>query len=174
MSTPAVVDPTNEAAAWEAALRRLARQALPRAVLGQRLRQAGYAAQTVDRVLSRARQRGYLNDQAYAEALVRRRSRTRGVGLIGQELRAKGIDDAEVKRALEQLDSDAEEGRALLVARASLRQRPAGTVEELRRRVGAALGRRGFRTGTIVRTLARLRAEDLGSEATALESREDD
>jgi len=161
-------DPTNVSAAWEAALRRLARQPLPRAVLGQRLRQAGYAAETINQVLIRAQGLGYLNDQAYADAVVRRRSRTRGVALIARELRAKGIDEGEVARALEQLDPDSEDHRALLVAQASIRQRPPATNEELRRRVGAALARRGFRTGTIVRTIARLRAGGLAGDAEGM------
>lgn len=161
-------DPTDVDAAWEAALRRLARQPLPRTVLGQRLRQAGYAAETIAQVLLRAQGLGYLDDQAYADAVVRRRSRTRGAALIAHELRAKGIDDAEAARALEQLDPDTEDRRALLVAQASIRQRPPATNEELRRRIGAALGRRGFRTGTIVRTIARLRAGGLAGDAEVM------
>lgn len=161
------VDPTDEAAAWEAALRRLARQPLPRAVLGQRLRQLGYTAAVVATTLDQAQRLGYLDDQTYADSLVRRRSRTRGLALIAQELRAKGIDEAEAARALEQLDPNAEDGRALAVARTSLRRRPPATDEELRRRVGAVLSRRGFRTATIVRTIARVRAERLGAEVTA-------
>src|SRR5713226_2424992 len=89
------VDPTNEGAAWEAALARLGRQTLSRAVLGQRLRQLGYASETVEGVLNRAARLGYLDDRAYAEALARRRSRTRGQSLIARELRSKGIPEAD-------------------------------------------------------------------------------
>jgi len=153
------VDPTDVEAAWEAALRRLAHQPLPRAVLGQRLRQLGYAPETVTLVLARADEYGYLDDQSYAEAVVRRRTRTRGVSLIARELRSKGIDDIHVTHALEQVDPAAEEAQALALARSALRQRPPATARELQRRVGAVLGRRGFRTGTIVRTIALLRAE---------------
>lgn len=153
------VDPTDEGAAWKAALGRLARQPLPRAVLGQRLRQLGYAARVVASTLDRAQQAGYLDDRAYADSLVRRRSRTRGTALIARELRSKGIDEAEVARAMEQLDPGTEEARALAMAQSSLRGRPPTSGEELRRRVGAVLGRRGFRTSTIVRVATRLRAE---------------
>ncbi len=151
------VDPTDAGAAWEAALERLSRQPLPRAVLGQRLRQLGYAASVVATTLVRAQQARYLDDRAYAESLVRRRSRTRGTTLIARELRSKGIEDADVSRAMEQLDPDAEEARALAMAQSSLRRRPPTSGEELRRRVGAVLGRRGFRSTTIVRVITRLR-----------------
>ncbi len=153
------VDPTNEGAAWEAALARLGRQTLSRAVLGQRLRQLGYASETVEGVLNRAARLGYLDDRAYAEALARRRSRTRGQSLIARELRSKGIPEADLIRAMAQLDPDDEDERALALAQASLRQRPPATGDDLRRRVGAVLGRRGFRTSTIVRVATRLRSE---------------
>jgi len=153
------VDPTDEGAAWMAALARLGRQPLPRALLGQRLQQLGYAAETVEAVLNRAARLGYLDDQAYAEALARRRSRTRGQSLIARELRSKGIPEADLSRAMAQLDPGDEEERALALAQSSLRQRPPATSDDLRRRVGAVLGRRGFRTSTIVRVATRLRAE---------------
>jgi len=159
------VDPTDAEAAWEAALHRLARQPLPRAVLQQRLRQLGYTPETVAQVLARADEHGYLDDRAYAEAVVRRRARTRGAALIAQELRSKGFDDVQVAQALKQVDPAGEEARALALARSALRQRPPATARELRRRVGAVLGRRGFRTGTIVRTIALLRAEAAPSGA---------
>ena len=150
------VDPTDAGAAWEAALERLSRQPLPRAVLGQRLSQLGYAASVVAATLERAQRAGYLDDRAYAESLVRRRSHTRGSALIARELRSKGIEDAEASRAMEQLDPDAEEARALAMAESSLRGRPPTSGQELRRRVGAVLGRRGFRPTTIVRVITRL------------------
>jgi regulatory protein len=153
------VDPTDAGAAWTAALARLGRQPLPRALLGQRLQQLGDAAETVEGVLDRAAKLGYLDDQAYAEALARRRSRTRGQSLIARELRSKGIPAAELAHAMAQLDPNDEEAQALALAQSSLRQRPPATVDDLRRRVGAVLGRRGYRTSTIVRVATRLRSE---------------
>ncbi len=153
------VDPTDQGAAWEAAVARLGRQPLPRALLGQRLQQLGYAPATVEGVLNRAARLGYLDDQAYAVALARRRSRTRGQSLIARELRSKGIPEADLANAMAQLDPGDEEERALALAQSSLRQRPPATSDDLRRRVGAVLGRRGFRTSTIVKVATRLRAE---------------
>ena len=161
------IDPLDEPAAWKAALLRLGHQPLSRAVLAHRLQDLGYAAPTVEAVLTRAAEAGYLDDQAYAESLVRRRSRTRGRSLIAQELRSKGIAAAEVESALGQLELADEEARALALAQSSLRRRPPATAEELRRRVGTALERRGFATATIVRTIARLRS---GTESTTLEA----
>jgi regulatory protein len=142
---------------------------MPRAVLEQRLGRLGYDAAVVATTLDRAQRLGYLDDQAYADSLVRRRGATRGSSLIARELRSKGIGEADVAHALEQVDPDAEEARALALARISLRQRPPQSGEELRRRVGAVLGRRGFRSGTIVRILQRLREESRVAAMTAEE-----
>src|SRR5207245_9177943 len=143
--------PTAARAAWEAALARLGRQPPPRALLGQRLQQLGYAPETVEGVLSRAARLGYLDDQAYAEALARRRSRTRGQSLIARELRSKGIPEADLNRAMAQLDPADEEERALALAQSSLRQRPPATSDDLRRPAGAVPGRRGLRTPPLLR-----------------------
>jgi regulatory protein len=161
------VDPTDAAAAWSAALRRLSRQPLPRAVLEQRLTRLGYDAAVLAATLDRAQRLGYLDDQAYADSLVRRRGATRGSSLIARELRSKGIGEADVAHALEQVDPAAEEARALALARTSLQRRPPQSSEELRRRVGAVLGRRGYRSGTIVRVLQRLGIESRLAEMAA-------
>jgi regulatory protein len=163
------VDPTDAAAAWSAALRRLSRQPMPRAVLEQRLGRLGYTAAVLASTLDRAQRLGYLDDQAYADSLVRRRGANRGSSLIARELRSKGIGEADVAHALEQVDPDAEEARALALARTSLRQRPPQSSEELRRRVGAVLGRRGYRSGTIIRVLQRLRTDARMAEMAAEE-----
>jgi regulatory protein len=132
---------------------------MPRAVLEQRLGRLGYDEAVLSATLDRAQRLGYLDDQAYAASLVRRRGASRGASLIARELRSKGIGEADVAHALEQVDPDVEEARALALARTSLRRRPPQSGEELRRRVGAVLGRRGFRSGTIVRILQQLREE---------------
>jgi regulatory protein len=166
-SVRSAADPTDEAAAWVAALRRLARQPLPRVVLGERLRQLGYTPSVVTTTLDRAQQLGYLDDRAYAHSLVRRRSQTRGVSLIARELRSKGVGEDDVSSAMEQVDPDAEEERALALARSALNRRRPATADELRRRVGAVLSRRGFRTSTIIRVIGRLREDDRLAQVSA-------
>ena len=139
-----VADPHDGAAAFQAAIASLERQPQTRAGLGLRLRRTGYAEETIGEALDRVERLGYLNDVAYAEALVRRRSRTRGPGLIRQELRAKGVSASTMDRVMQEIGVDAERQAALTLARDVLRRNPSADPREIRRRVGGALSRRGF------------------------------
>ncbi len=108
--------------------------------------------------LDRAERLGYLNDQAYAEALVRRRSRSRGRVLIAQELRAKGVPTSAAAMVLDEI-GEGEPDTAFRLAREMLRRKPASDAEDLRRRVGSMLSRRGFGTALVRRVCGELSRE---------------
>ena len=153
------VEPEDADAAFEAAVRRLARQPQSRLMLTRKLERDGYAAQAIESALDRAQERGYLNDAEFARALVRRRQAGRGGALIAQELRAKGLGPAEVSAAIGLVDREAEAGRALeLARRVVLSRRPSGP-RELREVVGPTLTRRGFATSLILQIIRELSAE---------------
>src|SRR2546430_5315050 len=78
-TTPTAREPESAQAAYTEAVKRLARQPQSRDALRQRLLRLGYEDVAVDAALERAQADGYLNDQEYAAALVRRRSRGRGL-----------------------------------------------------------------------------------------------
>ncbi|HEY0491906.1 MAG TPA: regulatory protein RecX [Candidatus Dormibacteraeota bacterium] len=151
-----VVDPSNSEAAYSAALKKLARQPQSRATLAQKLERQGFEPEAVGVALDRAQGDGYLNDEEFARSLVRRRSTSRGYGLIARELRAKGVEDSNAAPALGTVDRDAEAAQALELGRSMLRQRPPADRQALQALVGARLGRRGFDSGLIYRVCRQL------------------
>jgi regulatory protein len=136
-------------------------------MLDRKLLQAGYTEKAVQAALDRAAAQRYLDDQAFASALVRRRSAGRGRAMIAGELRARGIDPGEAQEALEQLDPEIELERARVLARSILESRGPLDRDRLRATVGGRLGRRGFSTGVITRVLRELSAEPVGDSFEA-------
>ncbi len=156
-STPS--DPADAEAAYQAVVTRLARQPQSAAFLAQRLLRLGYEQGAVTVAVDRAKRQGYLNDESYAQAVVRRRSRTRGKALIAQELRARGVAEATIGAALGDISPETESKRALAVARSALQRRPTKDPKLLFARVGSALSRRGFSSGLIHRICDELSLE---------------
>jgi regulatory protein len=156
---PRAVEPENADAAFQAAVRWLARQPQTRAMLAAKLERDGYVAGAILAALDRAQERGYLNDGEFARTLVRRRQVGRGGALIAQELRAKGLGSAEISAAMRMVDGVAEAERATEIARRLVSRRRPGSPGELRDVVGSTLARRGFRTGLILQVIRELNAE---------------
>lgn len=128
----------------DSGLRLLAGRAHSRAELRHKLARRGYEADEVDSALSRLAELGYLDDAAFAMALVRRRSGSRGSRALAAELAAKGIDRERSAAALASLDRGAQLASARRLAE---RMYPEGAqvgYRELLDRVGARLLRRGF------------------------------
>jgi regulatory protein len=119
----------------------------------------GFESEAVDAALTRAQEDGYLNDEEFARSVVRRRSATRGYGLIARELRAKGIEDSSAAPALETMDRDAEAAQALELGRSMLRRRPPSDAHALQALVGPRLSRRGFDSGLVYRVCRQLADE---------------
>jgi regulatory protein len=150
-TTPTAREPENAQAAYTEAVKRLARQPQSRAALRQRLLRLGYAEAAVDAALDRAQADSYLNDQEYAAALVRRRSRGRGHALIAQELRAKGVEESTAGPALDAVDPEAEAEEALALGKSLLAHRQLVDAQALTAYLGPRLSRRGFSSGLVYR-----------------------
>ena len=120
-------------------MRLLAARAHSARELRTKLLRRGHPVDEIGAVLERLRQGGYLDDAAYARALVGRRSSGRGVRAIASELAAKGVDREVARTALAELSADDQ-----LVAAEALaeRLRRAGPIDP--ERLGARLLRRGF------------------------------
>lgn len=114
------------------------------AELAQKLRRRGFAADDIAAVVASCVRLGYLDDAAYAAALVRRRSSHRGSAAMAAELRAKGVGREAAALALGSIDRDAEiaSAQALIERYASIRSEL--TPPELLARLGARLQRRGY------------------------------
>ena len=105
------------------------------------MRRRGCPATAIDEAVARIRGLGYLDDAAFAQALVAHRSRTRGPALVAAELAARGIDRDVAHDALQGIDHPAQ----VEAARRLAARRP----HPDRRVVAARLLRRGFPSGVI-------------------------
>jgi len=150
----------SEEAAKEAALRILERGPRTEREIQGRLRERGYNDDAVERAIERLRRVSLLDDRAFVRSFLRTElfKAPQGKRLLVLKLRRRGVPDALIGELDGFLDQDpdlssrslaSEEGRAAL-GFAQLRRRYARLEgEAYRRRMQAALQRRGFDWDTI-------------------------
>jgi len=121
--------------------------ARPRTVreVDARLEQAGYDEAVRERVVARLTEEGYLNDAEFADRwAASRSSRALGARRIAGELQKKGVDRDIIASALSQVDEE-EQLRAATAHAEKLLARTCGKdARDARRKVEAALARRGY------------------------------
>lgn len=154
--------PDSEAErAREIALRYLTSAARSRQQVAQKLTAADIAPETITEVLNRFEEVGLLDDQAFADMLVRTRQQERGLARRGlaHELQRYGIEGETAQQALAQIDDEAE----VLAARSLVERRLAGMSgldhQRRRRRLAGLLGRRGYPPGVARRVIDEVLAE---------------
>jgi regulatory protein len=145
-------------------LRLLARRAHSRAELRQKLARRGYEEVEVGSAMARLTELGYLDDTAFAQGLVRRRSATRGSLAVAAELTAKGIDRRGTAAALAELDAESQLASATLLAHRMCPRGGAIGYREMLDRVGVKLQRRGFPSGIVRAACRAVLAERQGSQ----------
>lgn len=128
----------------------------------RRLARQGAAADVQDAVVQRLQEAGLLDDERFAKAWVENQQafRPRGRRALRRELQAKGVQPEIVDGVLAGLDEEAAAWEAGTRAARRLRGLPA---DIYRRRLSAALARRGFEAGVIQSVVARLLREATGS-----------
>lgn len=121
----------------------------------RRLTEAGYPDEAADRVVERLKRERYLNDAQFADLWVEARGqRAVGSRRIAQELSRKGVDKETAQTALSNLDED-EQARIAAEHAKKLLARTRGKDEaDVRRKVYAALIRRGYGYDEAKRALA--------------------
>ena len=139
----------------------------PRSVreVRQRLEKTGVDEGTIERVIEQLRKADMLNDEAFSKAWVESRLRAtpRGRRMIAWELRRKGVDDAVVKEALEEVDPAAEEEAARRLVRRKLRSVARVDDTVATRRLVGMLARKGYPGGlafAVVREELQARGRD--------------
>ncbi len=159
--------------AFRDASNRLARRAMSRGMLDEKLRGLGHDEAVRAEALERLEKLGLLDDEGFGRALIREATRSRPAGprllrqkLFQKRLNAKLIDRliAEHEAAQQARDDpDAEAVEFAVKRAATLRRFDAAT---RRRRLYGQLARRGFNSDTIERAMnAALREVDDGSDA---------
>lgn len=148
--------------AREAAYSLLAYRARTRVELQRRLRRKGFPDDVIETCVASLIDKGYVDDEAFAESFVRDRVRLRprGPRRLVQELRAKGVDPAVAEPVVEEV-FEAEDVSEVELARAAATkwarshlgtEAPQGAARrKSRERLYRYLARRGF-AGDAVRT----------------------
>ncbi|WP_291451195.1 regulatory protein RecX [Actinomyces sp. ICM47] len=133
-------------AAREVALRKLDAHACSRAELTSAIEGRGFSADLALQVVDRLEAVGLVDDQAYADALVR--SRFSGTGASGRALREvlvrKGLEPGIIERALSQISRDDEAERAAQLVARKRRSLAGVPRQSAYRRLCSMLARKGY------------------------------
>ena len=130
-------------------LRQLDTAPRSRAQLEQKLSQRGCPPDVAAAVLDRMSEVGLVDDQAYAQMLVRSQQAGRGLArrALAHELRAKGIEDDLAHEALASISDTDERDRARTLVDKKLRAMHGLGLEVQTRRLAGMLARKGYATG---------------------------
>jgi len=140
--------------AIDSGLRYLTGRAHSRVELRRKLARKGFEDDEVEAALDRLTELGYLDDNAFARAVVRRRSTSRGQMAIAAELVAKGVSRPDADEALAGFDPEVQLEAATRLAERLYAAKPPPGYREMLDRIGSKLARRGYST-TIVRAACR-------------------
>jgi regulatory protein len=132
-------------------LDQLARRGMSRWELEQVLKKREIDDETIQQQLNRLEDVRLLDDDALARYLVSTLHGRKGLGsaAIRQELRRKHIPDYEIDSALDELDSEEEEAKAIELALKRIRQLSSYDDDTIRRRVHGFLSRKGYDGHTV-------------------------
>jgi regulatory protein len=147
-----------------AAFRYLAYRPRSEAEIRQRLLRRGFDSVTADSTLANLRERGLVDDTAFARFWKDNRESfsPRSRRLTGLELRRKGLSGDVIEAVIVEIDESDSAYRAALV---KARRLPLADYQAFRRRLGAYLGRRGFGYDIINETVARVWKERDGKKS---------
>jgi regulatory protein len=136
-------------------LDQLTGQARSRSDLAGKLAAKGVPTEVSERLLDRFEEVGLVDDAAFARAWVQSRQPGKGLArrALGQELRRKGIDDALVRDALDEIDPDDEVEAARTLVRRKLRSVARVDQTTAVRRLSGMLARKGYPPGTAFRVV---------------------
>jgi regulatory protein len=161
-----VADP--ESVARAILLTKLTGRARSRRELRDALAAKDVPPELAERLLDRFEGVGLVDDQAFADAWVESRHRSRGLSrrALADELRRKGIDVEVAQTATDRIDAEAERTAALqLVVR---KRRSLRNVDEATafRRLTGLLARKGYPPGVAISVVREVLGSDLDGVAT--------
>ena len=160
-----------EARARQICLRLLTAAPRTRKQLAQALRRAGVPAETGEAVLARFTDVGLIDDAVFARAWVESRHHGRGLSKqsLSAELRRQGVDNDEIREALDVLGPEQEAA----TARALVERKLAGTrgrpPEARARQAAGLLARKGYPPGLTFRLIKEVLEQEDPDEAAGFE-----
>jgi len=139
-------EPDPHHVARQIVLRQLAMTPRSRAELMQKLAQRGCTMDVAVTVLDRMTEVGLVDDQAYAQMLVRSQQAGRGLarGALARELRTKGIEDHLAEEAIASISEEDERARARALVDKKLRAMHGLGIQVQTRRLAGMLARKGY------------------------------
>jgi SOS response regulatory protein OraA/RecX len=142
----AVPEADAESVARAIVLRQLSMAPRSRTQLEKKLRQRGCEDAVAAKVLDRMAEVGLVDDEAYAQMLVRSRQSGKGLArrALAHELRQQGIDQELADDALSQVDADDERVRAEQLVAKKLRAMRGLAPDVQARRLAGMLARKGY------------------------------
>lgn len=151
----------------DAAVRFLACRPRSEQELKLRLRRRGFNPGDIDSAVARLKEKGLLNDAAFARFWTDNREafRPRSRRLTRMELKQKGVAEDTITEAVSGISDEDSAYRAALGRARSL---PGTDFEDFRRRLGGYLKRRGFYYEDIESAIKRVRQELGGREQPSL------
>jgi regulatory protein len=158
-----------ESAVKEKCLSLLAMQPRTRVELERKLIQAEAPPEIVTQVLDRLTVVGLVDDASFAQAYVRTgvAVRRRGTRSLRSELRGRGVSDADIETAAEEVSEDTERATALALASRRAPSLARFAPEVRRRRLMGLLVRRGFDSAIVSSVLSEVMASfatDFGAD----------
>jgi regulatory protein len=147
--------PDPETRAREICLRLLTFAPRTRAQLADALRKRGLPGDVADAVLDRFAGAGLIDDAAFARAWVESRHHSRGLAgrALQAELRRRGVDDDQIRDAIDDLGPDAEVTTARRLVQQRLASTRGLTPEARIRRLAGTLARKGYPPGLAFRVI---------------------
>ena len=139
-------EPDPHHVARQIVLRQLAMSPRSRVELMQKLAQRGCPVDVAVTVLDRMTAVGLVDDEAYAQMLVRSQQAGRGLarGALARELRTKGIEDHLADEAIASISDEDERERARALVDKKLRAMHGLGIQVQSRRLAGMLARKGY------------------------------
>jgi regulatory protein len=139
-------EPDPEDVARAIVLKQLSMAPRSRQQLADKLRQRNCPEDVATRVLDRMEAVGLVDDEAYAQMVVRSKQATRGLAkrALAQELRDRGVADSTIDEALGSIDTESERALAEQVAHKTMRRLTGLDPQVQARRLSGVLGRKGY------------------------------
>lgn len=142
-------EPNGMARGRQIALRQLAMGPRTRQQLSDRMRDRECSPEVIERVLERMSDVGLVNDEAYAQMLVRTKRQGSGLAIRGlrHELRKKGVPEHLAEAAVAEVRPAEERAQAEALVAARLRRLHGLDRDVQMRRLGGFLARKGYPAG---------------------------
>ncbi|MDP2729345.1 MAG: regulatory protein RecX [Dehalococcoidales bacterium] len=147
---------------FSAATRYLSYRPRSESELRERLRQRGFDSNSIEKVITRLKKQGLVDDTAFAQFWKDNRESfsPRSRGLTRLELKRKGVAETTIDQVVNTIDDQDSAYRAALK---KVRTLPQSDYQSFRRRLGEYLRRRGFSYGVINPAIRQAWQEQTGS-----------